>query len=137
MRLLRVAGALLVGLFAAAVAVMVLPPMLIQDASAPRSLTPYIAEARHRAWTEATDGLRLPLHLRFVEARCSTDGRGAVALIFEEWRPPYLDITHSVVWRGSMPTPENDSWGGGSDIRSFETDPEFIHVMGPDSSPCE
>ncbi len=137
MRLLRVAGASLLGLLAATIAVMVLVPMLVQDASAPGSLRPYIAEARHRAWTEAWDGHPLPPHLRFVESRCSTDGRGAVALVFEEWRPPYLDITYSVVWRGSMPTPEDDSWGGGFNIRSYESDREFIHVMGPDSGPCE
>jgi len=136
MRFLRAAGALVAALIAAAIAVMVLPPMLIQDASAPRSLMPYLVEARHRAWTEATDGLRLPLHLRFVEARCSTDGRGAVALIFEEWRPPYLDVTYAVVWRGSMPTPEDNSWGGGVGIRSYETDSEFLHVMGQSSGPC-
>jgi len=137
MRLLRIAGLFTLGLVAVAAAVTMLPPFLLHDAPVPSSLAPFMAEARHKIRTEATDGFRLPLHLRFVEARCSTDGRRAVALIFEEWQPPYLNLSYAIAWRGSMPTVENNSWGGGVGMRSVETDPEFVHVIGPNTGTCE
>ena len=78
----------------------------------------------------------MPLHLRFIEARCRADGGHAVALVFEEWRPPYLDVTYAYALRGSMPTSSDDSWGGGFGVKSLTTDDEFTFQMGADSVAC-
>ena len=85
-RVIRVVvlGALAVVL--AGLAATFLPPVVWPDAPVPASLAASVPSARWRLWTEATDALRLPLHLTFVEARCGSDG--SVALIFEEHRPP-------------------------------------------------
>ncbi len=111
------------------------PPLVWPDAPAPPALATYIAPARQHLWTEATDGLRVPLHLTFIEARCGADG--AVALIFDEHRPPYTDRAFGYVARGSMPTSADDSWSGGYGIAgSVFDDSEFVHLLGPDPVPC-
>jgi hypothetical protein len=122
-------------LVAVVVGLFVLPPVLLADAPAPASLAAYVPSARDQLWKHATDGLRLPLHLRFVEARCWADG-GAVALVFEEWRPPYLRVTYAYAIRGSMPTSADDAWGGGFGVASLSTDDEFVFQMGADSVRC-
>jgi hypothetical protein len=113
-----------------------LPPVVWPDAPVPASLAQAVPSARWRLWTEATDGLRLPLHLTFVEARCGSDG--SVALIFEEHRPPYTESRFAYASRGSMPTSADDSWGGGHGITGpVLEDDEFVHLMGQDPQPCE
>lgn len=70
-----------------------------------------------------------------MEARCRAGG-GAVALVFEEWRPPYLGVTYAYAIRGSMPTSAGDAWGGGFGVTSLSTDDEFVSQMGADSFRC-
>ena len=111
-----------------------LPPVLLPDAPFPASVAPWLAGARDSAWDHATDDLRLPLHLRFVTARCTAGGR--VAVIFEEWRPPYLGPRYSIAMRGSMPTDEADAWGGAVGVRSWEDDNEFVYQMGTEHRAC-
>ncbi|MDA8201610.1 MAG: hypothetical protein M0Z49_02400 [Chloroflexi bacterium] len=112
-----------------------LPPVLWPDRPIPPSLAAYVPAARQQLWSEATDSLRLPLHLTFREARCSPDG--SVALIFEEHRPPYTETRFAYALRGSMPTAADDSWDGGAGIAgSVLDDSEFIHQMGSDSTVC-
>ena len=82
----------------------------------------------------ASDGLRLPLHLRFLEARCDSDG--GVALVFEEIGRPVGSTTYALRIRGSMPTSPDDGWGGGYGVRSVLDDPEFIYLMGDDTVVC-
>ncbi len=111
------------------------PPMLWPDRPVPPSLAAFVPAARQQLWSEATDSLRLPLHLTFREARCSPNG--SVALIFEEHRPPYTETRFAYALRGSMPTAVDDSWGGGAGIAgSVLDDSEFINQMGPDSTAC-
>jgi hypothetical protein len=113
-----------------------LPPVIWPDAPAPGALADSVPAARWKLWTEATDGLRLPLHLTFVEARCGSDG--SVGLIFEEHRPPYTDERFAYAARGTMPTAADDSWSGGYGINgSVLDDDEFIHLLGPNPSICE
>jgi hypothetical protein len=113
-----------------------LPPLVWPDAPVPASLSAAIPAARHQLTDESADRLPpLPLHLTFLEARCSETG--AVALVFEEHRPPYLGTSYAVAFRGSMPTEPGDAWGGGVGIvGSVLGDPEFTNQMGRDPSVC-
>ena len=112
------------------------PPALWADRPVPASLAAFVPAARQQLWSEATDGLRLPLHLTFVEARCSPNGY--VALIFEEHRPPYTETRFAYALRGSMPVGVDDSWGGGFGITgSVLDDTEFVYQMGLDTGSCE
>jgi hypothetical protein len=112
-----------------------LPGLLWPDDPVPASVAEFVPTARDELWSQAIDGLRLPLHLRFVDARCASDG--GVALIFEELRPPYLTNTYAYTSRGSMPASQDDGWGsGGYSMSSVLDDPEFIHLMGDDTVPC-
>lgn len=111
-----------------------LPSVIWPDAPVPESLVEFIPAAREQLWDQATDGLRLPLHLRFLEARCNGDG--GVALVFEEIGPPFLGTAYAYAVRGSMPTSLDDAWGGGYGLSSVLDDAEFIHTMGTDTAPC-
>lgn len=112
-----------------------LPAVVWPDARAPESVADFVPAVREQLWRTATEGLRLPLHLRFLEARCQVEGT-SVALIFEAFRPPYLFPSYAVAVRGSLPTSTDDSWAGAYGIRSVERDPEFIQLMGNDTVPC-
>lgn len=135
----RVIGLVVLGAVAvvlAGLAATFLPSVVWPDAPVPASLAASVPSARWRLWTEATDGLRLPLHLTLVEARCGLDG--SVALIFEEHRPPYTESRFAYAARGSMPTSVDDSWGGGYGITgSVLDDEEFIHLVGQNPPSCE
>ena len=112
-----------------------LAALLWPDAPVPASLAEYLPAAREQLWNQATDGLRLPLHLRFLEARCSSDG--GVALVFEEIGRPFFLTTYAYTVRGSMPTSADDGWGnGGTGLRAVLDDSEFIHLMGDDTVVC-
>ena len=111
-----------------------LPGLLWPDAPVPASLAEFMPAAREQLWDQATDGLRLPLHLRFLEARCSSDG--GVALVFEEIGPPFFATTYAYAVRGSMPTSPDDGWSAGTGMRSVLDDPEFVHLMGDDTVVC-
>lgn len=121
-------------LAALGLAFVALPPVLLPDAPAPASLAPFVASARHQLWVEGT--LLVPPYLRFVEARCQVGGT-AVALVFEEWRFPYLNRNYAYAIHGSMPTAGDDGWGGGFGVTSLATDDEFLFQMGSNSKPCE
>jgi hypothetical protein len=128
-------AALVLLLLSGVLGVIFLPPVVWPDPAIPASVAPYIPAARAALWTEATDGLQVPLHLTFVEARCAEDG--AVALIFEEHRPPYGETRYAYAIRGSMPTTADNAWGGGFRVPApVERDAEFIHLMGTDPGPC-
>jgi hypothetical protein len=134
-RVIRGIALAVVAVIVAGMTATFLPPVVWPDAPAPASLATAIPAARWRLWTKATDGLRLPLHLTFLEARCGSDG--SVGLVFEEHRPPYTERRFAYVVRGSMPTSADDSWDGGYGIAgSVLEDDEFVHVLGPDHQPC-
>jgi hypothetical protein len=112
-----------------------LPSVIWPDAPVPESVAEFMPAAREQLWDQASDGLRLPLHLRFLEARCGSDG--GVALVFEEVGPPISVTTYAYTVRDSMPTAPDDGWfGGGTGKPSVLDDPEFIHLMGDDTAPC-
>ena len=111
-----------------------LPMLLWPDAPVPASLAEYLPAAREQLWAQAPDGLRLPLHLRFLEARCNSEG--GAALVFEEIGRPFFATTYAYAVRGSMPTSPDDGWGGGTGKTSVVDDPEFIHIMGDDTVAC-
>ncbi len=112
------------------------PPVLWPDRPVPASLAAFVPAARQQLWSEAIDGLRLPLHLSFVEARCSPNG--SVALIFADHRPPYTETRFAYALRGSMPTATDDTWGGGAGVAGSALDgSEFVHQMGLDTGSCE
>jgi hypothetical protein len=115
-------------------AVTSLPALLWPDAPVPDSLAAFVPAAREQLWDNASEDFRLPLHLRFLEARCSSDG--GVALVFEEIGRPVGSTTYAYAVRGSMPTSPDDGWGGGYGVRSVLDDPEFIHLMGDDTVVC-
>lgn len=115
-------------------AVTSLPALLWPDAQVPESLAAFLPSAREQLWHHATDGLRLPLHLRFLEARCSNEG--GVALVFEEIGRPFFVTTYAYAVRGSMPTSPDVAWGAGTGLPSVLDNPEFIHLMGPDTVVC-
>lgn len=111
------------------------PPIIWPDAPAPPAIAAHVDAARTRLWTEATDGLRVPLHLAFDEAWCVPGG--AVALIFEEHRPPYLETSFGYALRGSVPTSPDDAWGGAHGIESrAQVDAELRRELGPRAGPC-
>ena len=112
-----------------------LPAVIWPDAPAPRSVARFVSAAREQLWHESIEGLRLPLHLRFVEARCEAEGT-SVALIFEEYRPPYLVHTYAYAARGSLPASSDDRWAGGTGLRSIEADPELERLLGTDAIAC-
>jgi len=110
------------------------PSVVWPDAPAPASLERSVPVAREWMWDRAFDAFPWPLHLRFIEVRCGSDG--AVALVFEEIRPLLPLRTYAVAWRGSMPSSSDDGWGGGTGMPSVLDDAEFIHIMGPDTVAC-
>ncbi len=112
-----------------------LPGLIWPDAQVPTSLAEFLPAAREQLWSQANDALRLPLHLRFVAARCSSDGE-KVTLVFEELRPPYLTRTYAYVARRAMPTSVDDGWSGGYGMSSVADDPEFVRIMGSDTVAC-
>ena len=111
-----------------------LPALLWPDAPVPASLAEYLPAAREQLWGQATDGLRLPLHLRFLEARCNSSG--GVALVFEEIGRPFFATTYAYAVRSSMPTSVHDGWAGGTGQTSVLDDPEFILLMGDVTVAC-
>ncbi|MHB8959864.1 MAG: hypothetical protein ACYDAN_09585 [Candidatus Limnocylindrales bacterium] len=112
-----------------------LPSVIWPDSPAPASVAASVPAARWQLWTEATDGLRLPLHLTFTEARCGADG--SVGLIFEEHRPPSTERRFAYAARGSMPSSADNAWSGGYGISgSVLDDDEFIHLLGPNPPVC-
>ena len=114
----------------------VVPPVLFPDGPAPSSLEGYVPAARRQLLDQLDATDRFPVHLRFVEARCSTDGSGGIALLFEELRPPYLEPTIAYTARRGLPTSPEDAWSGGFGVRSIDDDPEFLHLMGPAPAAC-
>jgi hypothetical protein len=133
---LRAATVLIIAVGFVGLAVMFLPPVIWRDAPVPASLAAYMPTARQTLWANGIDGLRLPLYLTFIEARCAADG--AVALIFEEHRPPWTETRFAYTARGDMPTAPDDPWGGGLGIvGSVLADEEFIHLMGADPALCQ
>lgn len=134
-RVLGMAALVVAVVVALGLSVTYLPALIWPDASVPSAVAASLPAARQQLWSEGIDGLRLPLHLTFVEARCAADG--SVALIFEEHRPPYTDSRFAYAARGSMPIAADDSWSGGFGITgSVLDDDEFIHLMGPDTTLC-
>ncbi len=113
-----------------------MPRVLWPDSPVPPSLAAFLPAARQQLWSEATDGLRLPLHLTFVDARCAANG--SVAVIFEEHRPPYTESHFAYAVRDSMPMAADDAWSGGYGISgSVFDDGEFTWLMGHDTIPCD
>jgi len=137
-RIQRLVAIVLSALIAIVVAVVALPPLLLRDAPAPASLARFVDGARAQLRSESIEGPLFwwPLHLRFAEARCSTDRQGRVALVFEAWRPPYLGTAFAVAWRGSLPSSPEDSWGGAFGTGSVFDDDEFVYQMGTNTTPC-
>ncbi len=114
----------------------VVPPVIFPDGPAPSSLEGYEPSARQQLLNQLDATERFPIHLRFVEARCSTDGSDGIALLFEELRPPYLEPTIAYTVRRDLPTSPDDAWSGGFGVRLIDDDPEFVHLMGPGSVTC-
>ncbi len=131
MKLRRVLGVFVLGLCALALAVTLLPPVVLPDAPAPASLARFVDGARRRISAEAP--LLWPLHVRFVAARCSGQ---RVALIFERWQPPYLGTPYAIAMRGSTPTSVDDSWMLAMGRGSPDADDEFLYQMGADTIAC-
>lgn len=138
MRIRRLIAIVIAALITLVLAVIALPPLLVRDAAPPTSLAPFVDGARAEIRSHSIEGpwFWWPLHLRFVEARCSPDRPGHVALIFEEWRPPYTRVTYAAAWRGSMPTSPDDGWAGGLGMDSIFDDDEFVYQMGTNTIPC-
>jgi len=134
----RIVASSVVALIGVLVAIVVLPPLLLRDAPAPASLAPFIDSARASVRSMSIEGPLFwwPVHFQFIEARCSSEHSGRVALIFEAWRPPYLGKTYAVAMRGSFPTSPDDSWGGGLGMGSVYDDDEFIYQMGENTIAC-
>jgi hypothetical protein len=129
-------GTTLAVLMLGALTLTLLPPAVWPDARIPASLAAFVPSARQDLWNEATEGLRLPLHLSFVEARCSANG--AVALIFEEHRPPYTETRFDYAIRGSMPASLDNEWGGGIGVSGpVLNDEEFKYTMGSSPPLCQ
>jgi hypothetical protein len=126
-----------IGAISVVAATTFLPPVIWPDTRVPASVASSLAGARHELRANATERSLLPLHLSFVEARCSNTG--AVALVFEEHRFPYLGTRFAFAARGAMPTSASEGgWGGGVGISgSVLDDPEFINLMGTGSTSCE
>ena len=137
MRVRRIITIVMLSLGGIVLALVVLPPLLLRDAQAPATLSPFIDGARAQLKSELVDGPLFwwPNYLRFTEARCSVVYPGRVALVFELWRPPYVPPAYAVAMRGSMPSSTSDSWGGGWGIGSVYGDTEFIYQMGADAVP--
>ena len=113
-----------------------LPPLLLRDAPVPANIAPYIADARARLFGEAFR-LPLPVHLRFVGARCRREG-GAL-LVFEQWKAPYLGTRYAYAMSGTWPPTE---WGGGYGgdggygMTDLSNDPEIAASMVLGEVPC-
>jgi hypothetical protein len=129
-RRLRLFGLLAVLVILVVFGSIVVPPLVLRDAAAPAHIEPFLSDARARLYGEAVR--LLPLHLRFVEARCRRDG-GAL-LVFEQWELPYLGSRYGYVMSGTWPP---TGWGGGVGMIDLRGDPEIAAFMGTDEVPCE
>jgi hypothetical protein len=134
----RKIAAFAVGIPLAVLLVVWLPTLALGDERAPASVAPFVDSARSSLRSEAIEGpfFWWPLHLRFVEARCSVEYPGRVALVFEAWRPPYLSKSWAFAVRGSMPTSADDGWGGGFGSQPADEGDEFQYQIGAGSVPC-
>jgi len=106
------------------------PPIVLRDADAPTRLAPYVDSAR-RSVGQNIDGL-LPSHLRYVAARCRSDG-GAV-LVFEQWQPPYVGPRYAYAMAGAVPP---SGWSGGTSFEDLRDDPEIAFFLGSNEVDCE
>ena len=118
------------------IGLLVVPPVAFPDHAAPERVAPFVPAARDQLLDQLDPVARFPVYFRFLEARCSTDGSGGIALLFEELRPPYLEPTIAYTTRRGLPASPEDAWSGGFGVRSIDDDPEFIHLMGPGSARC-
>lgn len=130
------AGIIAAVLSIALIGAIVVPPVVFPDGPAPTDVAAYVPVARQQLLNQLDVTARFPVYLRFIEARCSTDGSGGIALLFEELRPPYLATTIAYTARRGLPTSPHDAWSGGFGVRSVDEDDEFIHLMGERSASC-
>jgi hypothetical protein len=130
-KLLRTLGIASLAIAMVAAASIALPPVLLRDAPAPARIAPHVADARASVWGAAFR-FPLPLHLRFVGARCRADG-GEV-LVFEQWEPPYLMVRYGYAMTGRWPPL---GWSGGSNWDDLADDPEIAQFLGSEEVPCE
>lgn len=106
------------------------PPLVLRDARAPAHIAPYVGDARASLLGEVDQVV--PIHLRFVAARCRADG-GAL-LVFEHWEAPYLAVRYSYAMSGTWPP---SAWGGGIGMEDLAGNPEIAAFMGADEVSCE
>ena len=122
-------------LFVVAAITYTVPPLLLRDAAAPAQVAPLVDDARHTVIGNSRV-FPLPLHPRFIDARCFKDG--FIALYFEEWVPPYLGVRYAVAV-GELGAPVN-GWEGGYHLDSIGPgstfDQEWVPLLGDEVS-CE
>jgi hypothetical protein len=130
LRPLRVAALLAVVLLVAVIGTITVPPLLLRDAPVPGRVAPYLADARASLLREAV-GI-LPPHLRFTAARCRADG-GAL-LVFEQWKPPNVDVRYGYVMSTTLPP---NGWSGGTGMKDLAGDPEIAAFLASSEVSCE
>jgi len=115
-RIVRLVATIGLVLVAGAVLTYTLPPLVLRDEQAPTRIAPLVEDARS---TIVGNSRRfpLPLHPRLIDVRCFTDG--FVALYFEEWVPPYLDVTYGVAVGQVDPPSGPHAWEGGYHLDSI------------------
>ena len=128
-RLLRISSILIVVLLTMTGGVIILPPLVLRDAPAPTVLAPYVRSARASV-RQNIEGL-LPVHLRYVGARCRAGG--GTVILFEQWQPPYLNVRYAYAMAGSLPTA---GWSGGTGWDDLAEDPEIAAFLGSKEVVC-
>ena len=113
----------------------VVPPLVLRDADAPDNVAGVVDDAR-QAVKASSRVFPLPLHVRFVAARCFEDG--FVALSFEEWVPPYLGHRYAVMI-GARGTADH-GWEGGYHLESIgpgsQIERDYVSQLG-DEVACD
>lgn len=113
------------------------PPLVLRDAGAPDAIAPLVDDAR-RSVTGNSRRFPLPLHPRFIGARCFHGG--IIELSFEEWVPPYLDMRYAVAVGELDPPHGVHGWGGGYHLESIGSASMIEEELAPqlgDEVACE
>ena len=129
-RPVRLLALLVVVLLVAIVGAIAVPALILRDEPVSARVAPYLADARASLFREAVR--ILPLHLRFVAARCRADG--GTVLVFEQWEPPYVGVRYGYIMSGAWPP---TGWGGGTGSEDLADDSEIAAFLGSNEVSCE
>lgn len=117
---------------ALALAATVIAPCAFRDAPVPARAQPWL-EAGRRSIAGHVDWFPWPLHVQFVEARCTED---EVVLLYAQRQVPYLETRYGFKRAGAGPTGVGSDGGHSWDWDALMASEEMADVLAR-ATACE